>query len=136
MEASARLFVLGYLGATSVLPFLALLLVSFQGFWTPQVDFGALTGDNYVDLWNRLSVRRGITNSLLLALMTATITTLLSALLAYLSYRRRSFLGRVVDGVIKVPAAISHIVVTPSWWPSLVPLPLERTLLLWSPPMW
>ena len=42
--------------------------------------------------------------------MTATITTLLSALLAYLSYRRRSFLGRVVDGVIKVPAAISHIV--------------------------
>src|SRR5690606_24312487 len=95
----ARLFVLGYLGATSVLLFLALLLVSVQGFWTPQVDLGALTGDNYVDLWNRVSVRRGITNSLLLALMTATISTLLSALLAYLSYRRRSFLGRVVDGV-------------------------------------
>ena len=107
----ARLLVLGYLGATSVLPFLALLLVSFQGFWTPQVDFGALSGDNYVDLWGRLAVRRGITNSLLLALLTATITTLLAALLAYLSYRRRSFLGRLVDGVIKVPAAISHIVV-------------------------
>jgi len=107
----ARLLVLGYLGATSVLPFLALLLVSFQGFWTPQVDLGALTTDNYVDLWGRLAVRRGITNSLLLALLTATITTLLSALLAYLSYRRRSVAGRLVDGVIKIPAAISHIVV-------------------------
>lgn len=107
----ARLLMLSYLVATSVLPFLALLIVSFQGFWSPVIDVGGLTTTNYSELWSRLLVRRGITNSLMLALLCATITTLLAALLAYLSYRRRSLLGRAVDGVIKIPAAISHIVV-------------------------
>lgn len=106
----ARILMLGYLIATSVLPFFALLIVSFQGFWTPKINWSRLNLANYTRIWNQDLARQSVTNSLLLALIAATAAVFICALISYSISRNSSLWSRLVDVTMKIPATISHII--------------------------
>lgn len=106
----ARVLMVGYLLVASVLPFLGLVLVSLQKFWSATVDWGSLSFANYADLVGRGVVRQGLQDSLLLGAVCATVVVVLAVLVTHLVELRPTLATRVADGVLKIPAAITHIV--------------------------
>ena len=106
----ARLAMVGYLCATSVLPFLALLVVSLQPFWNPRIVWGSLGLGNFRHMIHDSQLGVGLRNSVLLALVTATITIVTTAVVVSIIHGRRSRVGRLVDGVMKVPLVVPHVV--------------------------
>lgn len=107
----ARLILCVYGLLTFVLPLLALIIVALNGFWTANIRWANLTVEN---LWtgalsNRAAMR-SLVNSLSLAALGATIATLLAAVLAVHSRSSRSRWTRLLDGIIKLPSALSAIV--------------------------
>lgn len=128
----ARAVMVGYLALTSLLPFVGLLFVSLQGFWSAKVNWNTLSFDNYAAIGKQALLKQGLTNSLLLGLGVATVTVLITAITAHLIHRRNSRLNRTIDAVLKVPAAISHIVVGIAFLVAFSgePFKLNGTLLL------
>ncbi|HRE00617.1 MAG TPA: iron ABC transporter permease [Ilumatobacteraceae bacterium] len=107
----ARIGLVGYLVAMSVVPLAALAFVSLQRFWTPHVDWSSLNLDNYRALFGSTGgAARALRNSLWLGLVGATIGVLLAVFAAFYLRRDRSRFSRVVDGVLKLPGNMSHIV--------------------------
>lgn len=106
----ARLVMIGYILSAAVLPFLGLVFVSLQRFWSANVDFSTLSVQSYVDMFSRGILREGLTNSIVLAAVCATIVVAVALLLAYWieSHKGRGVLA--VDGVLKIPAALPNIV--------------------------
>lgn len=128
----ARSVMVGYLVLTSLLPFVGLLFVSLQGFWSAKVSWSTLSFDNYAAIGKQALLKQGLTNSLLLGLCVATVTVLITAITAHLIHRRNSRINRAIDAVLKVPAAISHIVVGLAFLVAFSgePFKLNGTLLL------
>ncbi|MCO6381743.1 iron ABC transporter permease [Oceanicola sp. 502str15] len=108
----ARIMVGLYVLIASVLPVGALILVSLQAFWTPKVIWARLDLDNYRDLFDSSFVTDGLRNSLALGIAGATVGMFIAAVIVYWVDRNR---GRrraaLVDGVTKLPAALSHLVI-------------------------
>lgn len=112
----AKLLVVLYMLLTAVLPLLVILMVSVQPYWTTTIDFAAMGFDNYRDLFASPFAAGALQNSLVLGLTGATVTTAVAGVVAsYISYtrgNRRGFLvGEAVDATLKLPAALSTIVV-------------------------
>jgi len=106
-----RGLVLLYMGVTTVLPLFALVIVSLEGFWTPQIPWGDLSLDAYRDgVFNEPIARKALIDSLELGLVVATVGVLAAAIVSLFVVRTTPRLGRVVDGSIKFPATLSHIV--------------------------
>jgi iron(III) transport system permease protein len=114
----ARVLVICYLALSSVVPLVALLIVAFQPYWTPQIDFSSFTFDNF----ERMLFRRPISADAIRVSVTmgviggaiAMVVGLFVALIRRPSARGLlvgNFLSRVVDGATKLPAAFSGIVV-------------------------
>lgn len=109
----ARLSMIAYLAISSVLPLLALLLVSLQSFWSPNIDWSTLGFDNYrTVLTSGTETQRALVNSVVLAVIGASITTLVAFLLITYSRMNRagSTTSRLVESITKIPAGIPHVV--------------------------
>ncbi|HTM79173.1 MAG TPA: ABC transporter permease subunit, partial [Devosia sp.] len=108
----ARTFMFIYIFFTSVLPLGALLIVALQPFWRPEINFSTFTLDNFYEaLIGRPMTREGLRNSLTMGVLAGGVGMFIAALVAlYVKNARRS-VGRVLDGVMKFPAALSHIVI-------------------------
>jgi iron(III) transport system permease protein len=102
-----------YLAATSVLPLIALVLVSLQPFWTPSIKFQFLNLSSYAQIFSGITpAKQSLLNSLLFGVLGATVTMLIAAMLAYYSQRHpRFFLARIAGFATKVPATVSHVVI-------------------------
>jgi iron(III) transport system permease protein len=108
----ARAMMLAYLLLTSVLPLLALLVVSLQPFWNPMINFGVLSLRHYQRLFSDDFSRNALRNSVLLGIVGATAGTLIAAVIAFFIDRGRSgLLARLVDGTTKLPGAVSHLII-------------------------
>lgn len=109
----ARLLMVSYMALMVVLPIVALIVVSFQTFWSGSISFDSLTLSNWERIFSSGSMTRSsMVNSLLLGIGAATFAVLACAVVAYVIQNRpRSKVGRVIDGAMKVPAAISHVVI-------------------------
>lgn len=109
----ARLVMVAYLTATSIVPLMSLFLVSLQRFWQPKPDWNALSFDNFNKLFFGTGVAsRALFNSTMLALIGATLGILLATtLLLFVRQHSGSFFSKFVDGSTKAPGAISHIVI-------------------------
>lgn len=108
---AARSAIVLYLLAASVIPLLTVLLVALQRYWSPDIDWSGLSFKNFADLFTGVSVaKRALQNSLLLGLTGATIGIAIATVLSLYAHRVRGWRGGVVDGVMKAPGAISHIV--------------------------
>jgi iron(III) transport system permease protein len=105
-----RAVLLGYVALTSLLPFLALLYLSVHGFWTGKITFDKMSLDNYRQVFfDNEFARTALRNSILLGITGATISVVIVAILARYVHRRRPASG-VVDGVTKLPATLSPII--------------------------
>ncbi len=107
-----RAVVLLYVFISIVLPMIALVLVSLNGFWTPDIDWSSLS----LRAWQQSVVGDPITvralgNSLLLGVVGATIGIAAAALVAIYVARNRGLVSRSIDAGIKLPAAISNMVI-------------------------
>ena len=108
----ARGLLFGYVFVASILPLIGLALVALNGFWTANINWGALDLDSFRQvLFEDEVTRRALNNSIALALVGATIGIVAAAILALLLKRSSSRLVRVIDGAVKLPAAISSIVI-------------------------
>jgi iron(III) transport system permease protein len=108
----SRIVMIGYLLIVSVLPLLALLIVSFQGFWSGKV-FTPYTLSNYEKIFRPGSQTvEGLVNSISLGLAAATIAMVLAVLIWYrVSHGRSARTGGLIDGITKLPATLSHMVI-------------------------
>jgi iron(III) transport system permease protein len=108
----ARYAMIIYLLLVSVLPFLALLLVALQPFWSPEIKLSELSFDNFIQLLGSDSIaRQSIINSVMLALIGATVGMVVVVILIIYTRERAGRIGSLSDFVTKVPAGIPHIVV-------------------------
>lgn len=120
-----RVLMVAYLAVTTVLPLAALLIVSLTGFWTTKINWGALG----VDALRRAIIddsttQEALLNSLGLGLLGATIGIGVAAVVAlYVSKAGR--LGRFLDGAIKFPSTLSHIVLAVGFVLALAGPPFE-----------
>lgn len=107
----ARVSMFLYLGFMSVIPLAALVFVSTQPFWTPHVDWSSLSLDSYRTVFGSAGVAgKALRNSLWLGLVGSTVGVLLASVSAFYLRRDRSRFARAVDGVLKLPGNMSHIV--------------------------
>ncbi|MFE5703429.1 ABC transporter permease [Rhodococcus koreensis] len=130
----ARIVMIAYICAAVVLPAVALVFVSLQSYWTGKLTLDALSLEHYTRLFSpSSSTYAALQNSIVLAIVTASIALLVTALIAYYGERNpSSILGRVADGVTKLPAALSHVVIAVALIVTLAgpPFGLQGTLVL------
>jgi iron(III) transport system permease protein len=127
----ARAVMVAYVVSTSLLPLLALLLVSISPFWTAQIQPDTWTLDNYTAAMtstNGLAFR----NSFLLGAGGATLVMLIAAVIVYSGRRLSRTISQSIRTVTKMPAAFSGVVMGVAFIGVFVgpPFNLQGTLLL------
>ncbi|MDT9591708.1 ABC transporter permease subunit [Nocardioides zeae] len=129
----ARAFMVLYLLGASVLPILALVIVSLERFWTASVPWGDLTLDNYRNLLSNAIVVDALRNSVIVGVCCATIGMALAAVVARITHGETSRWTGVVEGVTRVPAAVPILVLSLAFIAAFVGEPFRiggTTLLL------
>lgn len=95
---------------SAALPLFALLLVALQPYWTPVIDITQLGFGNFQQVLQSDNLGGAIANSALYATIGATIAVVVVGMLTTSVSIRRSRFAEVGLGVMKVPAAISSVV--------------------------
>lgn len=106
-----RVIVACYVMLVSVIPIVGLALVALNGFWSPQIRWSHLGFASFSQLFAAGSpTRLALTNSLELGVIGATIGILAATLLALFVQRAKGVLPKLLDGAVRLPGAISGIV--------------------------
>jgi iron(III) transport system permease protein len=109
----AHIFVMLFLLLSSVLPLLALIIVSLEKIWLARIPWDRLTMQNYVTVLLENSLTsQAFLNSILLGSVGATLTVALATI--PLLWKRRngaSFSQKLVSGIMFMPAAMPHSIV-------------------------
>jgi iron(III) transport system permease protein len=129
----ARAAMLLYFASATVLPVAALVLVSLQAFWTSQVRWDRLSLTNYAQLFDAGStLGRGLTNSLILAVVTATVLMIVAAMIAFFIRNLPGPVASAVNVIATLPSSIPHTAVAIAFLVSLGvgQLNLQGSLLL------
>jgi len=106
----ARGFFVLYGLATVVLPICALLLVTLNGFWTTQIDWGALSLDGFRSMLADGATYNAMRNSVILAAIVASVAVTIAAVFGLWSLRTRNPVSGTVDVAMKLPAAFSGLI--------------------------
>jgi iron(III) transport system permease protein len=93
-----------------VLPYLALLYVSFTSFTSSSIRDAVYTLDNFRAVVNSVAVQQSITNTLLIAVIAPTLCVALGVTLAYAIRRLHVRGGGILDYVAMFPIAVPGIV--------------------------
>lgn len=109
----ARVFMLAYPMLTSVLPLIALILVSLQPFWSANINWETLNFSAYERIFSgNGSQLRAIGNSVTLGLVGATIAIVIAALLdVYRDVQRRGWVSNLIFSVVRIPSVVSNIII-------------------------
>lgn len=96
---------------STILPLGALVLVTLQGFWTPNINWSRLSLAPFQRqiLENPIS-REAVQNSLSLGAVGATIAIVAAAIISLFLLKIPARWAKGIDGVIKLPSTLSHIV--------------------------
>jgi iron(III) transport system permease protein len=105
-----RVAMLLYVFASTVVPLGALVLVSLQTFWRPEVKWNQLGLWNYAEILQRAETRAALQDSIFLGATGATIGVVAAAMIVQ-QLQRGGWLGTVIDGVIKIPTVVPRIVI-------------------------
>ena len=121
-----------YLTAAVILPLATLLFASLQKIAVIFPTAENFTLDNFRTAMTMNAVRSAVSNSLLLALGTATIGILLMGLLAWLIYRSRLPGGALIEYMVMFPQAVPRLVFAFGlmWAWVIFPIPIYGTLWL------
>jgi len=99
-----------YILASSILPIGAMLLVSFQAYWDPDIFGARYTMSNYTDVLSTNISRSALENSLILGITVGAVTVAAGLLIIVYKQHQRGWLAKVVDGIAKIPGVISNTV--------------------------
>jgi iron(III) transport system permease protein len=127
-----RLLVALYAVVTVVLPVFGLVIVSFERFWTARIPWSHLTTQNYTSIFSNGAIeQQALRTSIILAIVGATVCVGVSAVVSYFA-RRNGMLGGFSGGTLKIPGAVSHIVLGLAFLVAFTgaPFQLQGTLLL------
>jgi iron(III) transport system permease protein len=107
----ARAVMLVYLALASIVPFIALVVVSLERFWTRDVSWGQLSLTNYRQVLNTPELSRALTDSLSFAAIGATIVVVIALLVCLFITYGHKFASPVVSVMLRVPVSVTHIVI-------------------------
>jgi iron(III) transport system permease protein len=108
----ARMVIFAYLALVAVLPVAALLTVALQPFWTPDIDFSTFTLRNFQNvLITNNTTRRAFRTSATLGALGGFVVMLLTTVLAIYGAKVRGWRENAIDGVAKLPATLSNLVI-------------------------
>lgn len=100
-----------YAAVATVLPIGALLLVTLTGYWTPNINWGQMSLEPFRrQVLESPVAREALTNSLSLGVVGATIAITMAAVIALFFLKLPAGVARTIDGAIKLPSTLSHIV--------------------------
>jgi iron(III) transport system permease protein len=118
-----------YVGAAVVLPMFALLCVSFSRLWTgwPNPAQFSLYNFNFV-LFHHDLAQRALSNSLIVAVVGATLGVVIGLFQAYYLQRGRSRWRTVIDSVLSLPLGIPGIILGLGFLILVIRTPLYTTL--------
>lgn len=106
-----RIALLLYVGAVTVLPIGAMVLVMLNGFWTTHIRMDNLSLAAFREaIFDNPQTQLALKDSFGLALAGATLAVLIAVLVSTVVVRSRSRWTRTADGLLKLPAVISHLV--------------------------
>jgi iron(III) transport system permease protein len=106
-----RTVVVLYIFVTTVLPLLALLIVSLNGFWTLDINWTGLSFNAFFDaIFEDRQTRRALGNSLTFGAVGSVIGIIAVALASLYIVRSRTRTARIIDATIKFPSTLSHLV--------------------------
>lgn len=128
----ARVAMVLYLLGATVLPVLALVVVSLENFWSADIPWGSLTLDHYRALFSNDIISDALRNSAVVGIAVATIGMALAAIVARITYGERSRWTGVVETVTRIPAAVPILILSLAFISAFVgpPLSLGGTTLL------
>ncbi len=107
----ARVLMLMYVAGAAILPLLALILVSLQQYWTPNINWASLSLSNYAYIFfEKPIVVAALQNSLELGFAVAVSGMAVATVLSYYISRKPGLMTRIVDNVAMLPATIPHII--------------------------
>lgn len=104
-----RILMALYLLLTTLLPFGALLVVGLTGTWQPSIQWSRMSLSGYHSLLTDPLTRAGLRNSIMLALVCATLVVLLTAVISLYIRRTGGLIGRIVDAGIKLPSTLGAL---------------------------
>lgn len=108
----ARIAACLYLLATAILPLIGLIVVSGQSFWTPRIDWHALSLEQYrFVLFENGPTSHALINSLGLAIAAATAVTLIASLVMIRTRFAAGPARYIANLVTTLPATIPHTVI-------------------------
>ena len=126
---AAVAFELFYIGSGVVLPMLVLILVSLSRLWTGWPDLTQFTLGNYDEiLFHNDLARRAIINSVIVAVLGATIGVVLGFLQSHYLHRGKTRLQPLSDAVLSLPLGIPGIILGLGMLILLIRTPLYSTL--------
>lgn len=118
-----------YIGASVVLPVMALIAVALSPLWTGRFAASAATLDNFhYVLFDYALTRGALWNSLVLAVTGASIGVALSTFQSYFLERSRSQFRGAADAVVSLPLGIPGIVLSLFFLTLAIRTPLYGTL--------
>jgi iron(III) transport system permease protein len=118
-----------YVGGGVVLPMAALVMVALSPLWTGKPDPGSFTLANFeFVLFNHDLARRAMVNSLIVAVLGASIGVLIGTLQSYYLQRGRSRLRTVMDAFLSLPIGIPGIILGLGFLILALRTPLYSTL--------
>jgi iron(III) transport system permease protein len=107
-----RVITLLYLAIVTVLPLAALVIVSLQPFWSPNIVLSRLSMMSYQTIFDTGNeLKQSFTGSLSLALVSATVLMLAAAVLEFYLKQRSGFVARALNAVLTLPASLPHTVI-------------------------
>jgi iron(III) transport system permease protein len=120
-----------YLVCTSLLPLLALIVVSLSPFWSAQIQPETFSLENYKAATTS-TIGLAFRNSVLLGAVGATVTMLIAAIIVFASRRLNRTVSQSIRTVTKLPAAFSGVVMGVAFIAVFVgpPFNLQGTLVL------
>lgn len=120
-----RIAMLAFMALTAVLPLAGLIAVSLQRYWTANISLSSLSLSAYESLFENDLVWGGLKNSIVLALVGATVAIGAGVLITMVVEARRSRLTRVLDGIVKIPATLTHIIIAVAFVVALAGPPFQ-----------
>jgi iron(III) transport system permease protein len=114
-----------------LVPFVALLLVSFQDAWTGAFEFSRLTLDNYYKvIVSDATAKRGFVNSLIISTVGASFGVAISLALALVLQRTRLPFRQGISWLAMLPVTVPGIVLGFGFLAAFVSTPLYGTIWL------
>lgn len=118
-----------YVGGGVVAPMAALVMVALSPLWTGKPDPGSFTLANFeFVLFNHDLARRAMVNSVIVAILGATIGVVVGTLQSYYLQRGRSRLRTVMDAFLSLPIGIPGIILGLGFLILALRTPLYSTL--------